>query len=395
MLEEMYDKFKLQLQNKKTGNIQLPEIIDNSEEQVHHVCSYNHYRVKDSDLKMELSHNDIYDNDELTHEFEYGLFEDIIKTEQLMADLRQIDQYDQICKEKEDTEYSSFPIQEFKQAGQVENMKDPGLQEAAAAELYNLEQKVTFDSQQYENSAPQVSHVQQDNIDEIYHHVHTVHCPVYVPYNEEKQEILLPSTTEMSRKENAKASHAEENIDKWNSDPYLDAALTDTETFSYGHYNRPKQVMVQAVYIGNYARICADIKGEAYSLINYAQDGSLEGIYDDTYTIPMYVDNGTTVNLMPTKFYEKATYLHHLPKHSAEGEVIRTGNGTIKAHFWTDIQVNIQGCLLQLKILVCDTQTPIGILISKMTLEQLQTWQDYSTSSLYIKQTVVPLFTTQ
>ena len=34
-----------------------------------------------------------------------------------------------------------------------------------------------------------------------------------------------------------------------------------------------KQVMVQAVYIGNYARILADIKGEAYSTIMYNQDG--------------------------------------------------------------------------------------------------------------------------
>ena len=53
---------------------------------------------------------------------------------------------------------------------------------------------------------------------------------------------------------------------------------------------------------------------------------------------------------------KKAKFLHHLPKHSAQGEIIRTGNGVIQAHFWTDIQLNIQGCLLQFKILVCDTQ---------------------------------------
>ena len=83
---------------------------------------------------------------------------------------------------------------------------------------------------------------------------------------------------------------------------------------------------------------------------------------------------------------KKAKFLHHLPKHSAQGKIIKTGNGVIKAHFWTDLQLNIQGCLLQLKILVCDTQARTGILLSKMALEQLQAWQDYSTSTMYIKQ---------
>ena len=231
--------------------------------------------------------------------------------------------------------------------------------------------------------------------DHYYHHVHTLNCPVYVPYNDEKQEVLLPSTTEMSHKENAKALYADENLNEWNADPYFDEGITDTETFSYGHYDGPKQIMVQAVYLGNYSRLCADIKGEGYSMIDYDPDSSLEGIYDNTYKIPMFVDNGTTVNLMPTAFYEQATFLHHLPKHNATGEIIHTGNGTIKAHFWTDIQINVQECLLQLKILVCDTQARTGILFSRMALEQLQTWQDYGTNTMYIKQTAIPLYATQ
>ena len=65
---------------------------------------------------------------------------------------------------------------------------------------------------------------------------------MYVPYNDEKQEILIPSTTEMSRKENAKALFNDENIDEWNADPYFDEINTDTETFSYAHYDGPNQV---------------------------------------------------------------------------------------------------------------------------------------------------------
>ena len=77
-----------------------------------------------------------------------------------------------------------------------------------------------------------------------------------VLYNEEKQEILLPSTTEMSQKDNAKALYTNENFDKWNTDPYFDEINTDTEMFSYAHCEGPSQVMVQAVYKGNYSRLC-------------------------------------------------------------------------------------------------------------------------------------------
>ena len=47
--------------------------------------------------------------------------------------------------------------------------------------------------------------------------------------------------------------------------------------------------------------------------------------------------------------------------------------------------------MIQLKLLVCDTQAQTGMLLSKMALEQLQTWQDYSNNTLYVKQTSMPL----
>ena len=57
--------------------------------------------------------------------------------------------------------------------------------------------------------------------------------------------------------------------------------------------------------------------------------------------------------------------------------------------------LNVQGCMIQLKLLVCDTQAQSGILLSKMALEQLQTWQDYTNNTLYVKQTAIPLHAIQ
>ena len=176
-----------------------------------------------------------------------------------MADLKQFHKYEETLKEQMNEEFDNFPVEEFKNAGVISNDQDPVLKLAANAELFTIEQQVLH-QQQHEKCAPPVSHMQKHKKysmqDECYHHVHTINCLVYVLYNEEKQEIFLPSTTEMSRKENAKALFIDENIDEWNADPYFNEITTDTETFLYVHFDGPNQVMVQAVYIGNYSRLC-------------------------------------------------------------------------------------------------------------------------------------------
>ena len=224
----------------------------------------------------------------------------------------------------------------------------------------------------------------------------TVYRPTYVPYKEDGQKILLPQTTDMSRKDNLKQlynSQPEGMCD--NEYESLEQGTLDTETFSYSHETSTKHVLVQGVYVGSASPLIADIKTEPYSVITYTDDGMLTGTYDNTHDIPIYVDNGTTLNIMPTHFYDKAYYLHHLPKENAEAQTIHTGNGLVKTHFLIDIMLNVQGCMIQFKLLVCDTQAQTGILLSKMALEQLQTWQDYSTNTLYIKQTAIPLHAIQ
>ena len=101
---------------------------------------------------------------------------------------------------------------------------------------------------------------------------------------------------------------------------------------------------------------------------------------------------------MPTNHFKLTIpdlYLHHLPKAPTAAKTIQTGNGPVKTHFLIHILLNVQGCMIQLKLLACDTQAETGILLSKMALEQLQTWQDYSTNTLYVKQTTIPLHAIQ
>ena len=175
----------------------------------------------------------------------------------------------------------------------------------------------------------------------------------------------------------------------------LEQGINDSETFQYSHETSTKHVLVQGVYVGSASPLIADIKTQPYSVLIYMDDGMMTGTYDNTHDIPIYVDNGSTLNIMPTHFYDKVYYLHHLPKVPTAVQTIHTGNRPVKTHFWIDILLNIQGCMIQFKLLVCDMQAQTGILLSKMALEQLQTWQDYSKNTLYVKQTAIPLHAIQ
>ena len=232
---------------------------------------------------------------------------------------------------------------------------------------------------------PTVGEKYHDNHDDNTLHKMVFFGPTYVPYNEDGQKLLLPQTTDMSRKDNLKLlynSLPEGMCD--NQYESLEQAVNDVETFNYSHETSTKHVLVQGVYVGSASPLIADIKTQPYSMLTYLDDRMMTGTYDNTHDIPIYIDNGSTLNIMPTHFYDNAYYLHHLPKVPTAAKTIHTGNGPVKMHFWIDILLNVQGCMLQFKLLVCDTQAQTGILLSKMALEQLQTWQDYSNNTLYV-----------
>ena len=425
MLEETYFKFKkniLPKMKKMQPNFQEPVVEYCEPDQVIDICSYNHYPVLDKSSQKQEQHNDdndIYDTSELEHEFEYGIYEDVFKTEQLMADLKRIDEAEKENKKLRDVQFEKFPLEQFSDAGRVANEGDPQLKTAADTELYDLEKcaiQIDIDKHKYDNSSEntddnsspraddnssqsaddnssqraddddytqqtEVSHVQLPTVSEKYHDKHDdntlqklVYRPTYVPYNEDGQKLLLPQTTDMSQKGNLKLLY--------NSLPQgmcdnqyesLEQAVNDVETFQYSHETSTKQVLVQGVYVGSASPLIADIKTQPYSMLTYQDDGMMTGTYDNTHDIPIYIDNGSTLNIMPTHFYDNAYYLHHLPKAPTAAKTIHTGNGPVKTHFWIDILLNIQGCMIQFKLLVCDTQAQTRILLSKMALEQLQT----------------------
>ena len=359
MLEETYLKFKkniLPKMKKMQPNFQEPVVEYCEPEQVIDICSYNHYQILDkSSHKQSNSNddNDIYDTSELEHEFEYGIYEDVLKTEQLMAELKRIDEAENENKKSRDVHFGDFPLEQFSDGGKVANEGDPQLKAAADTELYEIEKRaIQIDTEKYEhdnssgrtddtNSSQraknkyysqradddddddendilqtQVSHVQLPKNGEKYHDNHDentlrkmAYGPTYVPYNEDGQKILLPQTTDMSRKDNLKLlynSLPEGMCD--NEYKSLEQAVNDVETFQYSHETSTKHVLVQGVYIGSASPLIADIKTQPYSMLTYLDNRMMTGTYDNTHDIPIYIDNGSTLNIMPTHFYDNAYF---------------------------------------------------------------------------------------
>ena len=216
MLEETYFKFKkniLPKMKKMQPNFQEPVVEYCEPDQVIDIYPYNHYPLLDKTNEGQGQHNndnDIYDTSELKHEFEYGIYEDVFKTEQLMAGLKCVDEAERESKKLRDLEFKDFSLEQFSDAGKVANEGDPQLKAAADTKLYELEKcaiQIDIDNNNYENSSEDtddnsspsaeetcnpniVSHVQPQTVGDQYHVEHddntlhkTVYGPTYVPYN--------------------------------------------------------------------------------------------------------------------------------------------------------------------------------------------------------------------
>ena len=158
MLEETYLKFKkniLPKMKKMQPNFQEPVVEYCEPEQVIDICSYNHYPILDKSSQKQSNSNDdkdIYDTSELEHEFEYGIYEDVLKTEQFMAELKRIDEAENENKKTRDVHFGDFPLEQFSDAGKVASEGDPQLKAAADTELYEIEKcAIQIDTEKYEH----------------------------------------------------------------------------------------------------------------------------------------------------------------------------------------------------------------------------------------------------
>ena len=147
------------------------------------------------------------------------------------------------------------------------------------------------------------------------------------------------------------------------------------------------ETVPHAMYFSGNKETIAKINQVPYQTIEYDDKGMFQVKLMDNTQVEIFIDNGATPSILPLNVYNKYQILQKYPKTESHTH-IHTGGGMIESHFWIEIPLKLDNQVIQIKILVCDSECPHDIVTS---LAQLSAWQDYASRQLYIQQISIPL----
>ena len=127
-----------------------------------------------------------------------------------------------------------------------------------------------------------------------------------------------------------------------------------------------------------------------YQTIVYNDNGMFTAKLMNDTPIKIFIDNGATPSILPLCTYNRFPILHTYPR-TESNTSIHTGGGLIKSHFWLEIPLKLDHQIIQIKVLVCDSECPYDLILGCTSMAQLSTWQDYASHKLYLQQILIPL----
>ena len=148
--------------------------------------------------------------------------------------------------------------------------------------------------------------------------------------------------------------------------------------------------MPHAMYFSGNTKTVTKINHVPYQTVQYDDKGMFPAKLMNDTPIQVFIDNGATSSILPISTYNKHPVLQRYPK-TKSAIPIHTGGGTIESHFWIELPLKLENQVIQIKVLVCDSECPNDILIGRTSLAHLSAWQDYATNKLYIQQISFPL----
>ena len=147
------------------------------------------------------------------------------------------------------------------------------------------------------------------------------------------------------------------------------------------------ETMPHAMYFSGNTETITKIIHVPYQTVQYDDKGMfLAQLMDDTPK-QVFIDNGATPSILPLSTYNKHSVLQKYPK----TKPIHTGGGTIESHFWIELPLKLENQVIQIKVLVCDSECPYDILIGRTSSAHLSAWQDYTANKLYMQQISIPI----
>ena len=150
------------------------------------------------------------------------------------------------------------------------------------------------------------------------------------------------------------------------------------------------ETMPHAMYFSGNAETVTKINHVLYKTVQYDDKGMFPAQLMDDTPIHVFIDNGATPSILPISTYNKHPVLQKYPK-TKSTTPIHTGAGTIESYFWIELPLKLENLVIQIKVLVCESECPYDILIGRTSLAHLSAWQDYATNKLYIQQISIPI----
>ena len=344
--------------------------------------------------EMPFSHDPLYDYRQIyTHEnafMPFGLYEDVQAT--IAFEMEIENEKDIMHIESSNTAY-------MHNVGRTACPDDHTCNPAVRTEVYNDEQSEIL-KMNIENTMRKEKKIQEENDenDKMMNREMSQEAPilpVYTPIVDEHHGVMFANSSQALHRQhfehiyNVYENNFEENQIEMNT-------VRDAETFQYNEKLKDANIpMVEAAYFTTEKAQKVLFDGEMYAVINYTEGGRLKAIYKNELEIPTAIDNGANVNVLPKAYYDQHQELQELPKIKANMPPIMTCNGTIPAYFWIDVPLEIQGVVIQLRCIVCESTAGHGLLISRLALDQLQAIQLYDKNQLLIKMNAIPIIATQ
>ena len=150
------------------------------------------------------------------------------------------------------------------------------------------------------------------------------------------------------------------------------------------------ETMPHAMYFSGNKETTAKINQVPYQVIEYDEKGMFQIKLMDNTQVEIFIDNGAMPSILPLSVYNKYPILQKYPKTESHTP-IHTEGGMIESHFWIEIPLKLENQIIQIKMLVCDSECAYDIVLGHTSLAQCSAWQDYASRQLFIQQISIPL----
>ena len=373
--------------NKPQSSSNSTQVLDQAD-----LLDYMYQHVQFDEIPF--SHDPLYDHRHIyTHDNAYmpfGIYENVQATVAFEMEME---------KETNIMNIESFNTAYMHNVGRTACPDDHTCNQAVWTEVYNEEQNEIL-QMNIENTIRKEKEIQRENDenDKMINREMSQEAPilpVYTPIVDEHHGVMFANSSQALHRQHYEHIYDESEEQNIEDNCEINTGR-DAETFQYYDNLKENNIpMVEAVYFTTEKAQKVLFDGEMYAVINYAEGGRLKAIYKNELEIPTAIDNGANVNVLPKAYYDQHQELQELPKIKANMPPIMTGNGIIPAYFWIDIPLEIQGVVIQLRCIVCESTAAHGLLISRLALDQLLAIQLYDKNQLLIKMNAIPIIATQ